>query len=242
MMKKWGICLLVTGLFFGACKSDDDFNELPQDEQNQVDDLAILQYLEDHYFEPERGLIKKFDPEDESDDNYPNLKSLGVKLGSGVWVVQRPGVTAEGPIANNSTQDSILISLHSFSFVASNDVNAGQRAYQLGYSVFESTINNQGTPKWDPSFYYRPITPEMEDNNVNLSHIVIEGFTEGIKHFPSTQTSGADLYNFQGAIIVPSRAAFGRDFVYTSSGMDNRSFRDRSFVFNFELHKVVPRN
>src|SRR5690606_21922932 len=120
MMKKWGICLLVAGLFLGACKNDDDVNELPQDEQNQVDDQAILAYLEDHYFDPERGLIKKYDEDDEEDDNYPSLKSLGTKLNSGVWVIKRPGVPAEGPAVTNNLQDSLLISYHSKRFIATN--------------------------------------------------------------------------------------------------------------------------
>ncbi|HLV23966.1 MAG TPA: hypothetical protein VKY36_04240 [Moheibacter sp.] len=243
MMKKWGICLLAAGLFLGACKNDDDNNEISQEDQNQVDDEAIVMYLQDHYFEPERGLIKKYDEDDESDDEYPNLHSMGTKLNSGVWIIKRPGIIAEGPAADNNTQDSILISLHSQSFVATNeDLAEGQKPYQVGLSTFESTINGNGTAKWDPNFYYARITPDMEENDIDLSNFVIEGFTEGLKEFKSTQTSGSDLYNFQGAIIVPSRAAFARDFVYTNAGMDNRSFRNRSFIFNFELHKVIPRN
>lgn len=243
MMKKWGIALLLAGVFLGACKSDDDNRDLPQDEQNQIDDQAIVDYLEDHYFDPERGVIKKYDEEDEEDDTYPNLKSLGVKLPSGVWVVKRPGVEAEGTSVVSNTQDSILISYNSSRFKASyEDLNENQRAYNKFPAPFFNTIYSTGTAAWDPVFYHTKLTEEMITRNIDLSYFVIEGFVEGLKEFKSTQTNGSDLYNFQGAIIVPSRMAYGRDFVYLGGQLDPNSYRDNSFVFNFEVHKVIPRN
>ncbi len=238
MMKKWGICLLVAGLFFSSCKNDDDVNEIPIEDQNQVDDEAIVKYMEDHYFSPDRGLIKKYDEEDESDDDYPNLKSLGTKLNSGVWVIKRPGVTADGPAITSNVQDSILISYDSKLFRANRD---NEDLYG-NLNTYYNTIHSTGQAAWDPVFYYRNITPDLAENDINLSHFVIEGFIEGLKEFNSTQTSGADLYNFQGAIIVPSRAAFGRDFFFDGSRLNNALYRDVSFVFNIELHKFVPRN
>ena len=82
----------------------------------------------------------------------------------------------------------------------------------------------------------------MTDMNIDLESFVIEGFVEGLKEFSATETSGVDLYNFQGVILVPSRLAYGRDFVYLGGNLDVNTYRDNSFVFNFELHKVVPRN
>lgn len=244
MMKKWGIVLLAFGLALSACNNDDDNNELPQDEQNQVDDDAIIEYLEDHYFDPTRGLIKEFDSEDDSDDEYPNLRTQGTKLPSGVWVVKRPGMTAEGPSVQSNTTDSILISTQTHTFRASyEDLADGETGYSsiVNLSAW-STINTTGVPTWDPTYYYSVLTSSMTDNGLELSHFVIEGFVEGLKHFHSTQTDGSDLYDFQGAIIVPSRAAFGRDYVYTGGTLNNSVYRDLSFVFNFELHKVLPRN
>ncbi|MBA5629838.1 hypothetical protein [Moheibacter lacus] len=242
MMKKWGICLLAAGLFLTACSSDDDNNEVSQEDQNQVDDEAIVNYLEDHYFEPERGLIRKYDDEDEADDAYPNLKSMGVKLNSGVWVIKRPGVTAEGPSITSNTQDSIQISYDSNRFIASRDnVTEGSELYG-SVGTYYNTINSTGVAAWDPIFYYTEITEDLADNDINLDHFVIEGFVEGLKEFNSTQTSGDDLYNFQGAIIVPSRAAYGRDFVYTGGQLRNDVYRNTSFIFNFELHQFLPRN
>ena len=242
MMKKWGIAILLIGLTFSSCRSNDDDNDLPQDEQNQVDDDAIAEFLDDHYFDPERGLIKKFDSEDASDDNYPTLKSLGVKLPSGVWIVKRPEVEAEGPSIADNLSDSILISFNSTRFKASyEDLIPGQKPYEKYTGLFFNTIYSTGTASWDPIFYYYNIG-ESVNSNIDLSYYVMEGFVEGLKHFKSTQTNGADIYNFQGAIIVPSRVAYGRDFVYLNGILDNMTYRDNSFIFNFELHKVLPRN
>jgi|SRR5690606_3521098 len=240
MMKKWGLAIIAAGLIFTACKDDDNgFDELPLDEQNQVDDDAIVEYLQNHYFDSERGLIKEFDADDESDDDFPTLYAQGTKLSSGVWIVKREGVVAEGPAADNNAQDSILISYDVKMFKANyKDLQEGGKPYNP-ISPYSTTINGAGVGTWDPSFYYYHI-PETMNDNIELKHFVIEGFTEGLKHFNSTDNDGSDLYNFQGAIIVPSRAAFGRDLVYNGSSL-NYNYRDISFVFNFELHKVIPR-
>src|SRR5690606_29493861 len=241
MIRKWSVLFVVLGFVLTACKNDDDVNELPQEEQNQVDDDAILEYLEDHYFSADRGVIKKYDEDDETDDEYPSLKSLGTKLNSGVCVIKRPCVTAEGPVADNNEEDSILLSYSAQVFKASyQDLEEGEAPYG-SITAIESTINGSGTPKWDPYFYYVNLTENLIENDINLSHYVIEGFTEGIKQFNSTGTNGADLYNFQGAIVVPSRLAYGRDFDYLQ-GQLGYTYRDFSFIFNFELHQVIPRN
>lgn len=241
MMKKWGFAIVALGLLFTACNNDDDgVEELPIEEQNQVDDDAIVEYLQNHYFDPERGLIKEFDADDDSDNDYPTLHSQGTKLPSGVWIVKRAGVVAEGPIADDNTKDSILISYETKIFKASYlDLPEDGKPYGTP-QVYGSTINGSGSAAWDPTFYFVDVPNLNLDDNINISHFEIEGFTEGLKQFNSTGTSGADLYNFQGAIIVPSRLAFGRDFVYTSSGL-SYSYRDISFIFNFELHKVIDR-
>lgn len=240
-MKKWGLAILALGVFFNACKNDDDVDELPVEEQNQVDDDAIVEYLQDHYFDPERGLIKEFDSEDSTDNDYPNLHSLGTKLPSGAWVIKRPEVVAEGPVADDNTQDSILISYEVKYFKASyQDMGEHGKPYKP-LNTLSSTINGAGTATWDPSFYYVNIENLGLNDNINSSHFVMEGFTEALAHFNSTGTTGSDLYNFQGAIVIPSRLAFGRDFVFAGGGL-NYSYRDLSFVFNFELHKVIPRN
>lgn len=243
MMKKWGITLLLAGVFIGGCKSDDDDKDLPQEDQNQVDDQAIVAYLEDHYFDSERGLIKKYTDEVVEDETNPSLKTLGVKLPSGVWVIKRPNVEAEGPSITSNTQDSILISYNSTRFKATyEDLGESQKPYNKFSVSFYNTIYSTGTAAWDPVFYHTKLTEDMISKNIDLSYFVIEGFVEGLKEFKSTQTNGSDLYNFQGAIVVPSRAAYGRDFTYLGGALDPNTYRDNSFVFNLELHKVLPRN
>lgn len=242
MMKKWGLALLAIGLVFTSCKSDDDNDDLPQDEQNQIDDTAIVEYLEEHYFDPARGLIKKYD-EVVTADSIPNLKSLGTKLPSGVWIIPRAGVPAEGEIADDNLKDSILISYNSMRFKATyEDLGEGEEPYSKYQGSFYNTIYSSGTAAYDPIFYYTKITDAMAEKNIDLTYFTIEGFLEGLKHFKSTQTNGSDLYNFQGAIVVPSRLAYGRDFVFLNGMLDQNTYRDNSFVFNFELHKVLPRN
>jgi len=242
MIRKWGITMVALGLLFTACKNDDDVDELPQQEQNKVDDDAIVEYLQDHYFSPDRGVIKQFSEDDEEDDEYAPLRDNATKLSSGVWIVKRPGVEAEGPVADNNEEDSILISYVATYFKATyEDLAEGEKPYAAISGTFLSTIYSTGTPAWDPMFYYIRLTDSQIENGVPLSGYVIEGFTEGLKEFHSTGTNGSDLYNFQGAIIVPSRMAYGRDFDYLS-GSPSYSYRDFSFVFNFELHQVIDRN
>lgn len=242
MMKKFSISLLMLFILAASCKKDDDFKDLPQDERNQVDDRAISDYLEDHYFDSDKGLIKKYKEEDEDDDDFPPLMSMATKLPSGVWIVVRPGVEAEGPAVTNNKTDSILISYNSMRFKATYDgLKEGQKAYEAGAGSFYNTIFSTGTPAWDPIFYHQFISPEMQEKGINEDHFQIKGFIEGLKHFKSTQTNGSELYNFQGAILVPSRMAYGREFVYLGGSLDPVSYRDNSFMFNFELHRVIPR-
>lgn len=241
MMKKWGFAIIAVVFAFTACKNDDDNGEPSIANQNTWDDEAILSYLEDHYFEPERGQIKRFDAEDSTDNEYPTLLAQGTKLPSGVWVIKKNDFVAEGrPVVNNA-QDSILISYEAKTFVADKEALAeGQKPYTNNFQTLFSTINGSGTAQWDPFFYFTHITPTMAESDVKIEHYVIEGFVEGLKHFQSTANDGVDAFNFQGAIIVPSRAAFGRDVTYYG-GSPSYSFRNTSFIFNFELHKVIDR-
>lgn len=242
MMKKWGLLILAFGFLFTACKSDDDgFNEPNQEDQNRIDDEVIEIYLKEHYFDPERGKIKQFSTTDSLDDNYPTLFSQAQKLPSGVWIVKRADYIAEGAQVSNNKTDSILISYEQKIFTADyTDTTETIRPYKALQTVY-STLES-GTPKWDPSFYYVNLANLNLNDNVKEEHFVVEGFVEGLKHFKATNSNGIDLYDFQGAIVVPSRMAFGRDFAFVGNTLDFTTFRNKTFVFNFELHKVVPRN
>jgi hypothetical protein len=242
MMKKWGLAIFAVVLAFTACKNDDDFKEPSIADQNKWDDDAILAYLEDHYFEPELGLIKRFDATDSTDDAYPTLLSQGTKLPSGVWVVKKNDYEAEGRAVVNNAQDSILLSYEAKIFKADYDNLAdGQKPYTNEFGTLFSTINGSGSPQWDPNFYHVHLTTTMLNNGIKPSYYEIEGFIEGLKHFKSTDTNGTEAFSFQGAIIVPSRAAYSRDVSYIS-GSPSYNFRNTSFIFNFELHKVIDRS
>lgn len=246
MLKKIGFFILAAGMTsFWACSDDDGtfkIKDIPQDERNELDDLAILQYLEDHYFETEFGMIKSFNDSIQEDETTPSLLTLGTKLPSGVWVVKRPEYEAEGPAVTDNSKDSILISFNSARWVSSDDDLAeGQRLYEKNTATFFNTIYTTGTPAWDPLFYYVNITPAMEENEIDESFFVIPGFVEGLKQFQSTDTDGVEVFDFQGAILVPSRAAYGRRTTFLEGQKDPIKYRDNCFVFNLELHKVIPR-
>lgn len=242
MMKKWGLLILAIGLTFTSCKKDDDgFDEPNISDQNIIDDEVIEIYLKEHYFDPQNGKIKQYSATNTSEDQYPSLYSQGEKLPSGVWIVKRDGVVADGPSITNNKTDSILISYEQLAYVADKtDITETVRPYKYLQTVF-STLG-AGSPRWDPSFYYVNLDNMHLGDNVKEEHFIIEGLVEGLKHFNATNTSGVELYNFQGAIVVPSRLAFGRDFAFVGNVLDNTTYRNQTFVFNFELHKVVPRN
>ncbi|MGZ5192746.1 MAG: hypothetical protein ACXWVV_02290, partial [Kaistella sp.] len=69
------------------------------------------------------------------------------------------------------------------------------------------------------------------------SYYEIEGFQEAIKKFQAYDIPDDSNYNLQGVIIVPSRAAFARDAHFNYTGL---AFRNRSFVFNFQIYKSTP--
>jgi len=241
-MKKWGLLILAIGLTFTACKSDDEgFDEPNYSDQNTLDDEVIEIYLKDHYFEPERGKIKQFSVTDSTDDQYPTLLSQGTKLPSGVWVIKRQGAIADGNQITNNESDSILLSYEQKIYYADkSDMTETIRPYKNVQTIF-STLNG-GTPRWDPSFYFINLDNLNFTDDIRSEHFIVEGFVEGLKHFKSTQTNGVELYDFQGAIIVPSRLAFGRDYAFVGDRLDNTSYRNQSFILNFELHRVLPRS
>ncbi|NPA07866.1 MAG: hypothetical protein GXO46_02605, partial [Chlorobi bacterium] len=104
--------------------------------------------------------------------------------------------------------------------------------------VLANTINGSGSPLTDPMFYY--VKKDVKTNaGKERSYYEIEGLQEGLKYFKGyTNLSDGDAYNLQGVIIVPSRAAFGRDAHYNYTGY---SLKNNCFVFNFQIYKANPR-
>lgn len=92
----------------------------------------------------------------------------------------------------------------------------------------------------DPAYFYvkNSILTSDTYKDKTRGYFEIEGLKEGLNYFKSYEIADSEDYNMQGVIIVPSRAAFARDdhFAYSSY-----SFRNRSFVFSFQIYKADTR-
>ncbi|MBV8326285.1 hypothetical protein [Chryseobacterium sp.] len=245
-MKKIFLYILAGSLCFTACKKDDvvdtSLNE-PEDinVQNSYDNDAIKKFMNENYLDTQ-GNIKAFSDTDTSDDNEKKLSDLpNETLPSGTVIITRPTAPA-GADTPIGPKDSIRIMTNTQTYIATN-VNGtsvfGQKAAMTNYN----SINETGLPIVDPKFFYirsddKLITSATTDAAKQKSYYMIEGFNEALQKFKSYNKSDSEGYSLQGVIIVPSRAAFARDLHYNYSGY---SFRNRSFVFNFQVYKNTPR-
>lgn len=239
-MKKALIYIAVAALTVTSCRKEDgDTTEsIIKDEvkdltvQNSNDDKAIAKYMDEHYLDAS-GKITRFSSTDTSDDANKKLSELNVqKLPSGVIVIVREGAQPNPGTAIGAT-DIISIMQRSYSFVAQEN-NGIEYVSEI---PFANTIDGTGNPEVDPSYYYVKQSV-MDASNKTRAYYEIEGFQEGLKYFKSFNLPNSANYNLQGVILVPSRAAFARDEHYPYSGM---SFRNRSFVFNFQIYRTTPR-
>lgn len=223
--------MLSVFVLFSSCRNDDDgLDLLPQAEQNDLDDRAIVKFLEEHYFN-EVGKVIKFSDAISSDDNETPLIEIAEMHPTGYWFVHKPNFEATGRKITNVENDSILIQYDLNGFVAR------QRDDSAFYSTptsISTTINTTGYPIWDPAFYYTDIS---NMNNAQKKWYEMEGLQEGLKEFHSTNKSASDLpaVNFQGLVIVPSRLVYQRDYNVFNLGPDT------SVYFNFELYQVIDR-
>ena len=243
-MKKIFLYILAGSLCFTACKKDGEVETFvePNDiaVRNSYDDQAIQKFMNDNYLDSQ-GNIKAFSSTDTSDDNEKKLSELSPqKLSSGVIYIVRngaqptSGVTLEtNPEATNATQ--IRTMMRANYYLATN--TDGNVAFTTS-GVLANTINGSGSPLTDPMFYY--VKKDVKTNaGKERSYYEIEGLQEGLKYFKGyTNLSDGDAYNLQGVIIVPSRAAFGRDAHYNYTGY---SLKNNCFVFNFQIYKANPR-
>lgn len=243
MIKKFFVTLLAATTLFSCSSDDDNNNELSVEQRKALDDEAIEEYLNDHYFSPINGKVLKFDTiAGNQDDANIKLSELTVKDPAGYYYAMRPGVEANGDQVIEADSSKILISYQAKVFEATNDLDTYAKKY--GYvSTYTSSIDSgDGSAQTDPSFYKAFISPDMIANGVKREHIELKNFTEALKKFKSTGTNGRDLYNFQGIIILPSQLAYARNRMYTGTAItENHAYRNTSFIFNFELHKVTPR-
>ena len=239
MIKKFFVTLLATATLLTSCSSDDDSKELTIEQRNSLDDQAIDELLDQYYFGL-NGKLTKFDTiKGNEDDKFPKLRKYAVKDPAGYYYAVNPEVTAKGSKIKSNDTSSILISYEMKYFISNDDESIKTKIGSLyGY---DSTIDGKGTATTDPDFFYFKPTDTEEAKGVKREHREFKNLIDGLKKFSATNTNGADLYNFQGVIILPSRLAFGREKYYTGSNLSNRYLRDYNFVLNFELHQVKDR-
>jgi len=242
-MKKIFLYLAVFTLALNSCKKDDPEEEQPEvsiETQNSYDDQAIAKYLEEHYLDA-KGNIKEFKDDDESDDNFTKLKDLPHEtLPSGViYIVRADAQPDPGKVIG--TKDIIRLMSNTVTYVATK---TDDKVSFSSSFTFKNTINSgTGTPEVDPAYYYVKNSVlkaynEKYGTTFDHSYYEIEGFREGLQYFEAFDIPDSENYNLQGVIIVPSRAAFARDAHYNYSGI---SFRNRSFIFNFQVYKTSER-
>lgn len=239
-MKKIFLYMVLAAVTFNACKDDDDDTTeetVTLDTRNSYDDEAAQKFLQEYYLD-DRGNLKAFDNDDDSDDNYTKLADLEpVKLPSGVIYIVRPGAQPE-PGTTIGESDILHLMVNATTYVATNTDGTVEFT---SASTFQNTIAS-GNVIVDPAYYYvkqSVLDDATTDAAKQRSYYQIEGLREGLEHFKAFNMSDGDNYNLQGVIIVPSRAAFARDSHYNYT---NISYNDRSFVFNFQVYKTEARD
>ncbi|MHA6696188.1 hypothetical protein [Chryseobacterium sp. A301] len=200
--------------------------------QNSNDDKAIAEYMDTHYLDGQ-GKIQAFVATTPDDDGNKKLSELQPKtLPSGVIVIVREGAQ---PVTGKEigTTDVISIMQRTYAFLSDGEDGA---EFHTPYP-FANTVDGSGIPDKDPAYYYaKPSVLEASDKTKD--YYEIEGFQEGLKAFKSFAKEDSELYNLQGVIIVPSRAAFARDSHFPYLGLN---WRNRNFVFNFQIYNTRER-
>ncbi|MGZ5211551.1 MAG: hypothetical protein ACXWB6_04700 [Kaistella sp.] len=232
-MKKTFLYLALASVAIVSCRNDDNveaIEEVSIETQNTYDDQAAQNFLETHYLDA-KGNIKDLVSTDNVNVKLADLNP--VKLPSGVIYIMRPGAQPN-PGTSIGQYDLLRLMSNSTSYIATNTDN------KVAYSspaIFKNTITGAGVPEVDPAYFY--VKKSILDNATVAqaklrSYYEIEGFQEAIKKFQAYDIPDDSNYNLQGVIIVPSRAAFARDVHFNYSGL---AFRNRSFVFNFQIYK-----
>ncbi|MDR1877608.1 MAG: hypothetical protein LBQ84_08300 [Flavobacteriaceae bacterium] len=211
---------IISLAFFSSCKSDDDeVKTLSIEEQNAADDAAIINFLDNYYFD-DLGKVTKFSDTVTSDDKDP-LSKNAKKDPSGFWYVVNAEASA-GDGENPDGENNILIHYTLKYFTATE----GGNGYTYLYTA-SSSIDNIGVAQENPFFYKKPENSTYDDN-----YYTIKGIVNGLKNFKPTGKGKNDPYDkLQGVIIVPSRLAYARNSNYLG-------LADVTFILNFELYKV----
>lgn len=239
-MKKIFLYILAGSLCLSACKKDDEVETYVEPEniatQNTYDDEAIKKFLNDNYLDAS-GNIKAFSSTDDADNNEVKLADLSPQtLPTGaIYIVRNNAQPTAGTTVGD--KDVLRIMMRAQAKLAGSTDGNVSFISSMGFTN-NSPLDESGAPLVDPAFYYvkqSVLTASGKDR----SYFEMEGFQEAIRKFQSFDMNDADNYNLQGVIIVPSRAAFGRDPHSSFGGA--YSYRNRTFIFNFQLYKSSAR-
>ncbi|MBT2621050.1 MULTISPECIES: hypothetical protein [Chryseobacterium] len=245
-MKKIFLYILAGSLCFSACKKDDDPQTFVEPDdvavRNTYDDQAIQKFLNDNYLDTQ-GNVKAFSATDTIDDHEKKLAELNpVKLPSGVIYIVRAGAQPTPGKAIGAT-DNLKMMVRAGNYLAVNTDGTVSLTISPTVPYLVNTINGSGSPLVDPMWYYvkkQVLKDATTDAAKDRKFYEIEGFQEGLKYFKAASPALADEapYNLQGVILVPSRAAFGRDAHYNYTGY---SLQNRTFIFNFQVYNTTTR-
>ncbi|WP_226064165.1 hypothetical protein [Kaistella polysaccharea] len=234
-MKKTFLYLAIASVTFNSCRKDENVAapEVSIETQNSYDDQATAAYLQNHYLDA-KGNVQFLAESDKTNIKLADLNP--VTLPSGVVYIIRNGAQPEPGTVIGDT-DILSLMHNTVTFVATNTDNKVE--FTSPYP-FRNTIAGTGTPEIDPLYYFAKESVRnaaKDDLQKQRSFYEIEGFREALQKFKAFNLEVDSNYNLQGLIIVPSRAAFARDAHYNYTGI---GFKDRSFIFNFQVYKSTP--
>ena len=234
-MKKTFLYLAFALVTAVSCREDapEIVPEVSVETQNTYDDQSAQLFLKSHAFDAKGNLISY----KESDTTQVKLADLNpVVLPSGVIYIVRAGAQ---PVPGEAIgqYDLLRIMQSTITYIAAD--TDGKVDYTSPYP-FRNTVDGSGIPEVDPAYFYVKKAdlekPNIPDVAKERKFYEIEGFQEALKFFKAYDIPDDSNYNMQGVIIVPSRAAFARDFHANYSDV---SFRNRSFIFNFQIYKAT---
>ncbi|WP_210151225.1 hypothetical protein [Chryseobacterium scophthalmum] len=239
-MKKIFLYILAGSLCFAACKKDDEVETFVEPEdinvRNSYDEQAIQKFMDNNYLDAQ-GNIKAF-TSDAADDNEKKLSQLSPQtLPSGVIYIKRTGAQPEdstppstGVTIGDSTQIRTMMRAN---YYLATDTD-GNISFG-GAGTLLNNIDGSGSPVTDPMFYFVKKSVRTAAGQ-NSSYYEIAGLKEGLRYFKGFENlPDENPYNLQGVIIVPSKAAFGRNAHYNYTGY---SLQNNCFVFSFQIYKA----
>ena len=233
-MKKTFLYLACAFFTVVSCRKDEPeiVPEVSIETQNTYDDQAAQAFLNTHTFDAKGNLLTY----KEGDTAHVKLADLNPQiLPSGViYIVREEAKPVPGEEIGQ--YDLLRIMQSTITYIAAE--TDGKVQYFSPYT-FRNTIDGSGIPEVDPAYYYVK-KADLEKPNIpaiakERKFYEIEGFQEALKLFKAYNIPDDSDYNLQGVIIVPSRAAFARD---SHANFSDVSFRNRSFVFNFQIYKA----